>query len=77
MNKIVVSFLIIVIILLSMVCMDYSISVVELVDFKELVVVKKDEDVKEEIISKMINFKKIIKIFIEIILKDEKIVKYL
>ncbi|EQE55453.1 hypothetical protein C4Z49_16450 [Clostridioides difficile] len=57
--------------------MDYSISAVELVDSKESAVVKKDEDAKEETTSKMINSKKTTKIPIEIISKDEKIVKYL
>ncbi|HBG2071001.1 TPA: hypothetical protein KPJ46_002902, partial [Clostridioides difficile] len=56
---------------------DYSISAVELVDSKESAVVKKDEDAKEETTSKMINSKKTTKIPIEIISKDEKIVKYL
>ncbi|NJA37357.1 hypothetical protein GSQ30_08700, partial [Clostridioides difficile] len=55
----------------------YSISAVELVDSKESAVVKKDEDAKEETTSKMINSKKTTKIPIEIISKDEKIVKYL
>ena len=73
MNKIAVSFLIIATTLLSTACMDYSISAVELVDSKESAVVKKDEDAKEETTSKMITTK----IPIEIISKDEKIVKYL
>ncbi len=77
MNKIAVSFLIIATTLLSTACMDYSISTVELVDSKESAVVKKDEDAKEETTSKMINSKKTTKIPIEIISKDEKIVKYL
>ena len=77
MNKIAVSFLIIATTLLSTACMDYSISAVELVDSKESAVVKKDEDAKEETTSKMINSKKTTKIPIEIISKDEKIVKYL
>ncbi|TQW41318.1 hypothetical protein D1N78_18170, partial [Clostridioides difficile] len=77
MNKIAVSFLIIATTLLSTACMDYSISSVELVDSKESAVVKKDEDAKEETTSKMINSKKTTKIPIEIISKDEKIVKYL
>ena len=68
MNKIAVSFLIIATTLLSTACMDYSISAVELVD---------SEDAKEETTSKMINSKKTTKIPIEIISKDEKIVKYL
>ena len=68
MNKIAVSFLIIATTLLSTACMDYSISAVELVDSKESAVVKKDEDAKEETTTK---------IPIEIISKDEKIVKYL
>ena len=74
MNKIAVSFLIIATTLLSTACMDYSISAV---DSKESAVVKKDEDAKEETTSKMINSKKTTKIPIEIISKDEKIVKYL
>ncbi len=57
--------------------MDYSISAVELVDSKESAVVKKDDDVREETTSKMINSKNTTKIPIEIISKDGKIVKYL
>lgn len=77
MNKIAVSFLIIATTLSSTACMDYNISTVELVDSKESAVVEKDKGVKEEATSKIINPKTTTKIPIEIISKDDKIVKYL
>lgn len=75
MNKIAVSFLIIATTLLSTACMDYKLDKVELVDTGDSAVVKKGEDIKEE--ADTINPKRTAKIPIEIVSKDDKIVKYL
>ncbi|MGO0882771.1 hypothetical protein ACTPDI_08260 [Clostridioides difficile] len=75
MNKIAVSFLIIATTLLSTACMDYKVDKVELVDARDSAVVKKGENIKEE--ADTINPKRTAKIPIEIVSKDDKIVKYL